>query len=159
MSNPRTRQRPSIEARALHIGMIRGLILGRDGKLCSLVRLLIQVNCGAGKERASQDVDFISRTYRIEPESTEDIPRRHLAYIVISADTVHIVVVGTSQYTARPFPRQPGLTRLHKQIGDMVHRLVGVVVVVVPPKRGRCLLEEVIDNAEGAIMQSHSAEV
>src|ERR1700721_617951 len=140
MPNPCARERLSIEARALHIRMIRGLIFGGDGKLRALVPLLVQVNCGTGKEWASQDVDSISGAYRIEPESTQNIPRRHLAYIVVSADSVHIVVVGASQYTARPFLRQPRFACVHKQIGNMGDRLVGMVVVVVPPEARRCLL-------------------
>src|ERR1700721_624 len=90
MPNPCARERISIEARALHIRMIRGLIFGGDGKLRALVPLLVQVNSGTGKEWASQDVDSISGAYRIEPESTQNIPRRHLAYIVVPAVSFHL---------------------------------------------------------------------
>ena len=120
MSNPSTRQRLPVELRTLDIRMIRCLVRGPDRKLCALVPLLVQVECDLGKQGTSKDVDSISRTHRIKPHCTQDIPRGHLADIVIPADAVHVISIGIGKDTANPLLRKPGFACIDKQVGGMV---------------------------------------
>ena len=147
MSNPSTRQRLPVELRTLDIRMIRCLVRGPDRKLCALVPLLVQVECDLGKQGTSKDVDSISRTHRIKPHCTQDIPRGHLADIVIPADAIHVISIGIGKDTANPLLRKPGFACIDKQVGGMVHRFIGVVVIVVPSKRGGGLFKEVFQVA------------
>ena len=143
MSNPSTRQRLAIKLRALDVRMIRRLVPGLDRKPRTLVPLLVQMDCDLGEEWTSKDVDSISGTHRIKPHCTQDIPRRHLAHIVIPADAIHVISIGIGQDTAHPLLRKPRFACIDKQLGSMVDRFVGMVVIVVPSKRGRGLFKEV----------------
>jgi len=122
--------------------MFGRLILSRNRKLRSLVPFLVQMQCDPGEEWTSKDVDAVSGTHRIKPYSTQDIPSRHLSHVIISADAIHIIVVGIGEDTAHPLLCQPRLARIRKQIRNMVNWFISLVVIVVPAKCGGSLFKK-----------------
>ena len=68
------------------------------------------MNRHLGKQRATDDILVGSRTYGIQPHSTDHIPSRHLPLILVPTITVRTGIIQFPHHLSGPFLRFPGFT-------------------------------------------------
>jgi hypothetical protein len=113
-----------------------------DHESCAFVPPGVQVNGCLSEKWASQYIDVVSGADGVEPKSAHNVPGRHLAHAVIATNPIDLCVIGLLENTTNPFLRKPRLTGIHKQIGDMMHGFVGMVIVRVPAEIVGCFFEQ-----------------
>src|SRR5207248_7320006 len=97
-------------------------------------------------QRAADDVVAQHRSEPIEAERGEDVPRGHLAAVLVARHAVRAIFVITVGDLTHPKLRLPGLTAEVVEISVVVARLVVVLVVPAP----EVLIESRIEFARPA---------
>src|ERR1700733_1150780 len=114
---------------------IRGrAVVRNDRKRLTLVPFRVELDYRLAEEWAAQNIDVVTRADGVEATSANNVPGRHLAHIVVTANAVHFCVIGLLQNTTNPFLRKPRLTGIHEQVRNMMDGFVGMVIVGFQPK-------------------------
>ena len=114
-----------------------------DRKSLTRVPSAVELDDRLAEEWTAQDINIVSGADGVEAKSAHNVPGRHLAHIVVTANAVHFCVIGLLWNTMNRFLRKPRLTGIHEQLGNVMDRFVGVVVVGVPAEGGWRFLEHV----------------
>src|ERR1700761_6755093 len=88
------RIRLTIQNSRLNIHIPARVVVGDDRKGFATGIRRIELDDHPREYRAGDLVARIAGTHGMEPAGGENIPRRHLAYVLISHDPFHIVVIG-----------------------------------------------------------------
>lgn len=91
------------------------------------------------ENRTRDFIGRLARTERMNSRSREDIPSRHLAHVFVADKSFHAVLVRPIADEPCPVLRQVGPTEMVEEERHMVHRLIGMVIVLVPTESGRRL--------------------
>ena len=123
-----------------------------DRKGLTLVPFGVELDYRFTKQWTAQDINVVSGADGIEAKSADNVPGRHLAHIVVTANAVYSCVIGLLENTTNPFLRKPRLTGIHEQVRNVMDGLVGMVIEGVPAEgRGR-FLEHVLERGHEAIL-------
>ena len=87
------------------------------------------MNRHLGKQRATDDILVGSRTYGIQPHSTDHIPSRHLPLILVPTITVRTGIIQFPHHLSGPFLRFPGFTGIIIKIDHMMNRLISMGIL------------------------------
>ena len=109
-----------------------------DHEGCAFVPSGVQANDCLAEKWASQNIDVVSGADGIKPKSADNVPGRHLAHVVVTANPIDFCMIGLFENTTNPFLRKPRLTGIHKQIRNMMYGFVGVVIVWIPSESVGC---------------------
>lgn len=93
VSDSRPVQRLAVEFGGLNVNVLAGCIVRHDGKGSARIKFPIQFDDGFFHQRAADDIFSARRIQRINSQCAPDIPRGHLATIVIPAIAFGRVVI------------------------------------------------------------------
>ena len=87
------------------------------------------IDLGPPDRRAAEDVLVAPGGHRVEPNRREDVPGRHLAEVVIAAETIRRGSVHLGHDPPGPFLGLPGLSGVAVEVRYVVTGLVSVDIV------------------------------
>src|SRR4029077_21114985 len=115
MGNPRPLQRFSVQLCRLDIE-VRGRVSVRDDREgCAFMPSGVQANDCLAEKWASQNIDAVSGADGVKPKGAENVPGRHLAHVVVTANPIDFCMIGLFENTTNPFLRKPWPTGIHEQ--------------------------------------------
>ena len=85
-----------------------------DYESCAFVPPGVQVNGCPFEKWASQYIDVVSGADGVEPKSAHNVPGRHLAHVVVTANPIDFGMIGLLENTTNPLLRKPRLSGIHK---------------------------------------------
>ena len=83
----------------------RGITSCNHGEGLARVPPRIKANGGLGKQRGADYINIRTRAHGIESQGAHHVPRRHLAYIVVTANAVDLGMVSALQNATCPLLR------------------------------------------------------
>ena len=115
---------------AVHLDRLDVDVLTTDGGSQDGEGLAIrQLQLDAGEHRRANLVLAANRVHGIEAHRAEDVPGRHLAAVLVSAETAGLVGVQLVHHLGGILLRLPRLLHLVVEVDDVVARLVAVGVL------------------------------
>ena len=127
ISHPGPLQWISPKSRLLDVDVFIRIIMGDDAKDIRLVILLIEPKLYLLEQRTADTVDVAGCAKRMDTHCAEQIPGRHLAHIIVSAESLGAEAICILQDPPAPFLRQPWTSGAGKDIRQLVDRFVRMV--------------------------------
>ena len=119
---------PSVEHHLLYISVFVAHLRRLDFQGLAIAQTHFQIR----QIRCSEHVLVAAGTNRIETHHRENVPSRHLTTVVVATQTIDVILVKTVHDLTKPVL---GLVRLRTpivEIGDMMRRLIAMVVAAHP---------------------------
>ena len=142
MMDPAAVERLAIQFCFLDVDVLRGIVMGFDSEGFARAVFRIELNFYFVKHRAGYLVFTIAGVDRMDPHRGQHIPGRHLTDIFIATNSISISAIGFVANGACPFLSQPRHADFVEQERHLMHWFVSVIVIVVPQKVGRCVVEQ-----------------
>ena len=115
----------AIEASALHVDVLVGVVLCHDGEGLASAH----VHGSLVEERRTDNEATANGVYLVETYRREDVPSRHLTYVLVARESVGLVEIHLVEHLAQHRSSLIGASCVVVHIYNMVARLVAVSIL------------------------------
>ena len=140
-------ERSPVEGGLADIDLPGTVAVGDDGEISAG-----ETETDPVENRTGDLVDGIARAGRMESGRRQDVPCGHLPAILIAADSFHGVGIGVPADGPGPFLGLGGSAERIEQEWYEMHRLVRMVVILVPAEIQRRVFEELFQFRQGLFL-------